>query len=294
MTSGTMIAAVNPVPAPSSPPQPITQENRIETLKKTTSASRLKCWLSCRLKFFFRYVQQILKPPTPALHLGGVVHLVLQAWNMARWKRQVFELQRFRKVFDEGWEDQLTKIDWEDEEPAQKNTAWSLLETYFKETPIKANEMPEAVEAPIETDLAKYGLPTLIGVLDLVRAGGRIVDFKTDGKTPSAEDSMHQNELQLSCYSVLYRDATGKREAGLELHHLIKTKTPKIIITELGPMDERQQVRLFKIMDSYVVFLNVTFEFGDTFEGHGLFLVIQEHRQGWKLLGHLFQEFSRR
>jgi len=89
-------------------------------------------------------------------------------------------------------------------------------------------------------------------VLDLVRAGGRIVDFKTSGKTPSPEDAIHQNELQLSCYSILYREAAGKREAGRELHHLVKTKSPKIIITELAPMDERQETRLFKTIESYV------------------------------------------
>ena len=96
-------------------------------------------------------------------------------------------------------------------------------------------------------------MPILIGVLDLVRAGGRIVDFKTAGKTPSPEDALHQNEIQLSCYSVLYREATGKREAGRELHHLVKTKTPKIIVTPAGPMTENQHTRLFRLMENYVV-----------------------------------------
>jgi putative RecB family exonuclease len=246
-----MIAAVDQVqshPAPASTPK----ASPIEILQRTVSASRLNCWLSCRLKFFFRYIQEITKPPTPSLHVGSVVHLVLQQWNMARWKRQAFELQRFRKVFDDGWADQPAKIDWDNEEPAQMNTAWSLLETYFTETPIKANELPEAVEVPVETDLSKHGLPTLIGVLDLVRAGGRIVDFKTSAKTPSPEDAIHLNELQMSCYSVLYREATGHQESGRELHHLVKTKTPKLVITDLGPMDDRQQVRLFRMMESYV------------------------------------------
>jgi hypothetical protein len=245
-----VIAIANPVQV-SSPAQPVTKANPIETLQKTVSASRLNCWLQCRLKFFFRYVEQITKPPTPALHVGSVVHLVLQAWNMGRWRKQAFELERFKSLFDKGWADQPAKINWDDDEPAHKSGAWSLLEVYFTETPIKANELPEAVEVPMETDLSKHGLPTLIGILDLVRAGGRIVDFKTAGKTPSPEDAIHQNELQLSCYSVLYREATGKQESGRELHHLVKTKTPKLIITQLGPMNEAQQVRLFRMMDSY-------------------------------------------
>jgi len=112
--------------------------------------------------------------------------------------------------------------------------------------------MPEAVEVPVEADLSKHGLPTLLGVLDLVRAGGRIVDFKSTGKTPDNEMALHQNGVQLDCYSVLYREGTGKRENGRELHHLVKTKTPKTIITPSDPMTENQQTRLFHIMDSYV------------------------------------------
>jgi len=56
--------------------------NPIEALKQTVSASRLNCWLACRLKFFFRYVQQISKPKTPALHVGSVVrHLYCELWD---------------------------------------------------------------------------------------------------------------------------------------------------------------------------------------------------------------------
>jgi len=246
-----MIAAVDSVQV-HPPVQATPKVNPIETLQKTVSASRLNCWLSCRLKFYFRYVQQISKPKTPSLHVGSVVHLILQAWNMARWRKQEFQLEKFKALFEDGWKDQPPGINWDGEEAGEKNTAWSVLAMYFAQTPIKANERPEAVEVPMETDLSKYGLPTLIGVLDLVRAGGRIVDFKSTGKTPDPEDAAHQNEAQMSCYSVLYREATGHSESGRELHHLVKTKTPKLAITELGPMTEVQQVRLFRMMESYV------------------------------------------
>jgi hypothetical protein len=36
------------------------------------------------------------------------------------------------------------------------------------------------------------------------------------------------------------------------LHHLIKTKVPKVIITETGPMLEYQHNRLFRLMENYV------------------------------------------
>ena len=222
----------------------------VEKLKRTVSASRLNCWLQCRLKFYFRYVLKITKPKTPALHSGSVVHQVLQAWNLARWRRQRFATGRLKQVFEAAWPDQASGIQWDGEETEQKSAAWGVLEKYFLETPIKANEKPEAVE--VAADLGKHGLPVLLGVLDLVRAGGCIVDFKSTGKTPDPEMSLHQNGIQLDCYSVLYREATGKRESDRELHHLVKTKTPKIIVTPAGPMTENQHTRLFRLMENYV------------------------------------------
>lgn len=245
-----MIASAElPVVAPKE-----TEEDRIRELQTTVSASRLNAWQQCRLKFFFRYIRRITKPTTPALHVGTVVHAVLQAWNLARWRKSPFKIDLFKNIFDTKWvrEQAEKKINWEDEEPQEKNQAWALLETYFLQTPIKANEMPEAVEVPVETDLRKHGLPILVGIMDLVRSGGRIVDFKTSGQTPNPEKVIHQHETQTSCYAILYREATGKQEGGIELHHLVKLKTPKVVITEAGAMKPEQQIRLFRIMESYV------------------------------------------
>jgi hypothetical protein len=225
----------------------------IETLSATVSASRISCWQQCRLKFYFRYVVSIPKRATAALHIGKVVHAILQAWNMARWKGQAFSSELLQGLFEKDWRDRQARsaIRWDGEEDEQRTNTWTLLQTYFAETPIKANERPEAVEVPVEAQLPA-GLPKLVGIIDLVRAGGRIVDFKTAGQTPVAEKVEHLHETQLSCYSTLYRDATGKMESGLELHHLVKLKTPKIVVTPLAPMTDTQQARLFRSIESYM------------------------------------------
>ena len=116
-----MIAAVDAVQVhPPAHATPKAKVNTIETLQKTVSASRLTTFLKCRLKFYFRYVQQISKPKTPSLHVGSVVHLILQAWNMARWRKQEFNLEKFKKLFEEGWKDQPPGIKWEGEEARRK------------------------------------------------------------------------------------------------------------------------------------------------------------------------------
>jgi putative RecB family exonuclease len=220
--------------------------DRIAELLKTTSASRLGTWQKCRLLFYFRYVLKIKKPPTPALHAGSVVHLVLQAWNKARWRKEPF--LEPRSLFDLYWE----KLQLDSMEESQKESAWAALEHYWRETPIHSDEKPVGVEVRVEEDLSQLGLPTLIGVIDLVRSGGIIVDFKVTGKTPDNDQLQHLHGTQLACYSVLYRDATGTNENGLELHHLVRTKVPKVVITKMPPQDATQRDRLFRVMESYV------------------------------------------
>lgn len=227
--------------------------DRVAELGKTISASRLGLWLGCRLKFYFRYLLQIQKPTTPSMHAGSTVHSVLQHWNMARWRREPFALERFRALFGTQWTglQEGSKIKWDGEEEDERAAAWRALEHYFSETPIKADERPEAVEVSVEADLSRHGLPTLVGIIDLVRAGGRIVDFKITGKSPESEKAAHVHEVQLVSYSVIYRDATGRRESGLELHHLVKTKTPKLIVSSLPSATEQQRTRLFRQIESY-------------------------------------------
>jgi hypothetical protein len=65
-----MIAFADPPPAVVEPVKP---GRTIEELTQTVSASRLSTWLQCRLKFHFRYVAGVPKPPTAALHVGNPV-----------------------------------------------------------------------------------------------------------------------------------------------------------------------------------------------------------------------------
>lgn len=224
----------------------------IRELTETVSASRLNTWLQCRLKFLFRYVTGIQKAPSPALHVGSTVHTVLQQWNIARWRKTPLDPAALKEIFQQAWSDQEQVIGWEDAEDECRASAWNILESYFQQTPIPADEKPEGVEVSVEADLTSHGLPRLVGILDLVRAGGRIVDFKTTSRTPDPGLVAHTTEIQTTGYALLYREATGSTESGIELHHLVKTKTPKLVVTEVGPATEQQTTRLFRTMESYV------------------------------------------
>jgi hypothetical protein len=220
------------------------------------SASRLNMWLGCRLRYYFKYILRLKAPKTAALYVGSTVHSVLKYWNRARWRKETITTEGLRTKYDEVWanDQKAEAVRWlPDEEPDEKKQGWELLEMYFKQSPIPENERPEGVEVKVEADLAKHGLPKLLGILDLVRSGGRVVDFKTVGQTPKDEKAAHQNEVQMSTYSTLYRESTGQKEAGRELHQLVKLKQPKLIVTQLGPMTDQQQTRFFKQLESFVV-----------------------------------------
>ena len=220
------------------------------------SASRLKCFAECRLKFYFRYIAKIPATLSPALYTGIAVHAVLQQWNLRRWRGEDASVAQMQQVFEASWVESCREEEmiWEkpDQEAKEKTKAWSILEHYFQHTPIPLEEKPEAVEVVVERDLEAHGLPPLKGVIDLVRGGGVIVDFKTTARTPDPVLAEHQNEVQLGCYALLYRENAGHQEGGLELHHLVKTKAPKLVVTTLDPMSADAMRRLIRVMESYV------------------------------------------
>jgi len=220
------------------------------------SATRLKTWQECPLKWYFRYVERLPVETSPALLVGKVIHSVLRAWNLARWRGEDASLTRMAEVLEASWFEQCAAdaLRWEspDHEAKEKAKAWNVLEHYLAHSPIPQGERPEAVEVTVERDLIAHGLPPLIGVIDLVRSGGRIVDFKSTARTPDPVMVAHTNEVQLGCYALLYREATGRTEGGFEIHSMVKTKEPKVVVTALEPMRPDQIRNLVRLMESYV------------------------------------------
>jgi putative RecB family exonuclease len=259
-----------PVPNPVQPnkepnsirllPEPVIPPIRDGDVLKYISASRLKTWQTCRRQFFFRYVERIQTPTAPALFVGQQVHEILRIWNWARWKGEPLDREQLQAALDKSWDNGLadadtrTPIPWkkDGDEAKAKAQTWALLEAYLNEPPFDPTEKPEGVEVHVESDLGSNGLPPLIGIIDLVRPGGKIIDFKTAARSPSPRMAALQHATQLACYALLYREATGETESGLELHHLIKTKVPKIIIARLSPMNPAQESHLFFLIDDYL------------------------------------------
>ena len=189
------------------------------------------------------------------MHLGKIVHSALQQWNLWRWEKKRYTREELQSAFLTEWETELRNhpIVWknETEQETLRNKAWDLITAYLDANIIDDDENIAGVEVRLEAKIDD-DLPPIIGIVDLVREGGRIVDFKTAAKSPTQNSIAHTHGTQLGIYAMLYRHCTGAKEGGIELHHLVKTKTPKIVVSEIPPMQDREIENVTKLMHTYV------------------------------------------
>ena len=110
------------------------------------------------------------------------------------------------------------------------------------------------MEAPLVDPFTgeDLGIP-LLGIVDLVldeQPGPLISDFKTAARGGTPAEITH--EIQLSSYAYLFRQLDGRKEAGLEIRSLIKTKTPKIEFHHYPARSDVHFKRLFAVIHEYL------------------------------------------
>jgi putative RecB family exonuclease len=225
------------------------------------SASRLYLWLKCPLAFKLRYVDGIRTPSPPSLFLGKQVHDALEFFYRHRQFGISLDCDSVLKRITDVWDQAAVTEDMRfasiEEEGKLKMKAVDLVSAYLKS--VAADEaMPVLVETSLECPLVDpatgedLGI-SLLGIVDLVLGtdeGPIICDFKTAARSSQSSEIMH--EIQLSCYSYMYRQMTGESEAGLEIRSLIKTKTPKIETHCYSPRSESHFRRLFAVIRDYL------------------------------------------
>ena len=218
------------------------------------SASRLKSFLTCRLRFFYEKVLGLKAPASPALQIGKATHAGLQHFHMAKWRggdatREATQ-QAYAKAYGEL--EAQDPVDYEDKEREDcVETGSRVLDAYLGSELASDPRRILGVEVYLRREQGDLPLP-LVGVLDLVVAGNVPIDFKTVASTPCLEDEAWQNELQMTAYHLLMQDATGEEPGPGELVYLAKLKTPKVIRQVLPAVTQVQIDRFRALADVYV------------------------------------------
>lgn len=229
------------------------------------SASRLSLWSRCPLAWKFRYIDRIRSPTSPSLFLGKVVQAQLEVFYRHRQLGIDLDATDLESRLDAKWAtvvgEENMKFDSVLKETNLKEKASGLVAAYVQQVP-EDEPLPIAVEATMEVPVVdpvtgeNLGIP-MLGVVDLILdnpLGATVIDFKTAANAAPLLEISH--EVQLSCYSLMFRSLTGKQESSLEIRRLVKTKEPKIEVWPYPARKESHFSRLFALIRAYLDFLD--------------------------------------
>lgn len=219
------------------------------------SVSAMKQYHTCSLQYFFARVLKLPRPSSPALHVGKAVHEGLRAFNVALWRGEDASPEAVFKAYQTGWDtlEAESPVNWESEDERDKHQACGarVLTAYLESDMAQLTDKPLGVELKLEAYEHPLVDSPLVGIVDLIRGDGTVVDYKTCAATPDLALEAFLHEAQMTCYGLLYQESAGTPVKGLELIYLVKTKSPKIIRQSFDAPTEAHKQRFFGMLESY-------------------------------------------
>ena len=200
------------------------------------SISQLTCYLQCPLQYYFQYELGIAWEKTPsAVVFGSSVHDTVEAINRGLMENKPIKNIEAENVFLSSWKVNLkeNQIAWKEDPSELSEKGKVLIQLYYDQM---RNEKPTDVELPFRLPLIDplSGLfverRDVVGKIDAIITEDTIIEIKTSGKSP-VQQEIDQN-IQLTLYSWAYRMLFGYDERVIKVISLVKTKEPKIVVTE--------------------------------------------------------------
>lgn len=197
------------------------------------SVSQVKMFQRCPVQWYFRYVEGLKIPPRSALICGSAAHAGLE--DIYRSKMLTGEFSESQTLdltaeYVEHSDSREGEVEWDTPKAEIKDQAVGLVKAYIKEDipdRIKGGDIQgveKEIKLTVQTTVNDYQLDmSILGYIDLSLAD-RIIDFKTVSRTPSDIDPADKFQTALYCL--------GDEKDKAEVHYLVKTKTPKIVIPE--------------------------------------------------------------
>lgn len=167
------------------------------------SHTQISMWNRCPRQWQYRYIEDVIAPPSGALIQGSSYHRALELnFKQKITTRTDLELRAVLDEFSDQWDERLKgeeAIDWEEKEPGRMKDEGLYIAMLYHTT-IAPEVQPLLVEWKSEKllDRAESAIK-VVTVIDLVTLGGTIVDHKLSGRAFRQEDV--DKDSQLTAYA---------------------------------------------------------------------------------------------
>jgi CRISPR/Cas system-associated exonuclease Cas4 (RecB family) len=195
------------------------------------SASSVREFLTCGLRWEFSYVYGYRPSPSVRQAIGIAAHRAIEV-DMVQKVETMQELptDQVLDAFSDSYDTEI--YGWEagddpETPPEGKDSGIRLVEMASEH--VLPRIQPMLVEQAVQFKV--NGIP-YSGVIDAADLNGRIIDWKTTKRRPSAINPLQT--LQMTGYALGYRQLSGMAESEVVLHYFVRTKTPQHVPAPSG------------------------------------------------------------
>lgn len=177
------------------------------------SASKIKTYLECPLKFKFAHILEVPEPPRTYFDLGTAVHAVAERLTeLQKEGIEPTEVLAF-EILSKEWNSNAFQS--ETQENQQKNVAKEMIRTYLRWLSANQNK-PIAVEQKFQLEIAGV---IFHGVIDRVEqrpdGGYEVVDFKTGGVYENSKSVREDPQMNIYALGVQKEYSEFPKKASL-------------------------------------------------------------------------------
>lgn len=218
------------------------------------SASAVKDYLGCSLRYYFKRVAGLPEESSPNLHLGSAVHHALQAHFRNRWRGNPTDPELALTAFEEAFdhEDPDFPVSWK---PGlwetKRDLGRRMVDSYLESAHATEERPVVAVEVALREKLGPVRTE-MVGQVDLVlgeEEGLVPVDFKTIANQPDTEFEAFQHSLQMVLYQLMVEAATGGRVSSREIVFITKHKSPRVVVHRIPRATDSEIERFWKMVE---------------------------------------------
>ncbi len=201
------------------------------------SYSRLETFEKCKLKFKYRYIDEIIPevPKSIEAHLGTIVHSTLEWFYKKLMEKTTSSIDEVIMHYAEKWAEEydsempIVNKFMKEKDYFDKGIKF-LIDYYFKHQPFGENTI--ATEKKVEIKLDELGEKKLVGFIDrlvynIESNEIEIHDYKTANTFPAISDL--EKNRQLALYSIAIKEEFGKeKNISLIWHFLAHNRNVRI------------------------------------------------------------------